>query len=220
MEILGYGEDALTLWALTARLGEVLTQLHDPTAPSGCRVFYRPSFGRAGGRGSPQFGEFDFILLAGQVLYLGESKWDRSPEKMTDGVLQLQKVQVERHKLFRFYVDEWASGSYASWRDFARQANEMPQLKRMVKTIAPDGSLLAHNLQTVLQEITGYYVHKPEVKNVLLYLHQRAVAGQPPDAAGNGFELVRLDYSEIAYDGFVRFELHAGVGITEGTEGG
>ncbi len=157
-------------------------------------------------RESPQFGEFDFILLAGQVLYPGESKWDRSPQKMTGGVLELQKVQAERHKLFRFYVDEWAFGNYPSWRDFARQANETPQLKSMVKTIAPDGSLLAYNLQTVLKVIRGHYARKPEVKNVLLYLHQGAAAGPPPDAAGNGFELVRLDYSEIAYDGFVRID--------------
>jgi hypothetical protein len=191
---------------MTAKLDAVLEQLHDPSAPSGCRVFLRPSFGRAGGRESPQFGEFDFIILADKALYLGESKWDRSAEKMTGGVLQLQKDQVDRHKLFRFYVDEWAFGSYAGWRDFAREAGGKPQLKSMGKVIAPDGSLLARNLQTVLKEIRDHYGTMPRVANVLLYFHQGMNAGPLPAAAGNGFDLVRLDYSEIAHDEFVRID--------------
>jgi hypothetical protein len=49
MKIAGYGEDFLTLWALTRKTKEVLTQLEDNNPPEQCKLIYRPSFGRAGG---------------------------------------------------------------------------------------------------------------------------------------------------------------------------
>jgi hypothetical protein len=68
MELLGYGEDALTFWALTRRLGEILAPFGDTPAQT-IAVFFRPSFGRRSStsklnptqRGS-QFGEFDGII--------------------------------------------------------------------------------------------------------------------------------------------------------------
>jgi hypothetical protein len=57
----GYGEDALTLWALTNKLPTILEKLRDNSAPSECEVLFRPSFGRRGGEINAQFGEFDFI---------------------------------------------------------------------------------------------------------------------------------------------------------------
>lgn len=60
-KLFGYREDAFTLWALKRRTDEVLRQFNDPTNPSDCLVFYRPSFGRSGGEGSAEFGEFDAI---------------------------------------------------------------------------------------------------------------------------------------------------------------
>ena len=80
MEIIGYGEDALTLWAMKKRLDFILDKLNDPTDPDNCKVFFRPSFGRRGGPKSSEFGEFDFILLSIKRVYLGESKWERSSE--------------------------------------------------------------------------------------------------------------------------------------------
>lgn len=58
-ETLGYGEDALTLWALEKHRSEILNKLDDQTTTSDCLVFFRPSFGRSGGKGSAEFGEFD-----------------------------------------------------------------------------------------------------------------------------------------------------------------
>ena len=69
MNILGYGEDALTLWALQNILPFILEMLHDSSVPSQCDVFFRPSFGRRGGKRSSQFGEFDFIILSEDRLY-------------------------------------------------------------------------------------------------------------------------------------------------------
>ena len=46
-EIFGYGEDALTFWALKRHLSEILKELKDKTEPSDCLIFFRPSFGRS-----------------------------------------------------------------------------------------------------------------------------------------------------------------------------
>lgn len=110
MEILGYGEDALTLWSLKNKLDYILASFGDSSDVSKCRAFFRPSFGRSGGNKSSQFGEFDFIILAKQHLYLGESKWDKSPEKIVNGQMDLRSEQLLRHRLFKLYVEEWAFG--------------------------------------------------------------------------------------------------------------
>ena len=59
MKLLGYGEDALTLWVLRHRLDKLLDSIDDKSDPEGCVAYFRPSFGRSGGPNSSQFGEFD-----------------------------------------------------------------------------------------------------------------------------------------------------------------
>lgn len=207
MEILGYGEDALTLWAITNRLPMILQALKDTSTVSRCRTVFRPSFGRKGGERSAQFGEFDFILLAERCLYLGERKWDRSSEDVQEGVLQLREQQRRRHDVFKFYVEEWAFGSYSNWRDFAREGRAKLRLRHIEKPIAPEGSLLASNLQTLLGVVKSHYATVPDVKNVLLYFYTGANASQLPTKAGKDFAVVPLDYSEVVLDGFVRIRV-------------
>ena len=207
MEILAYGEDALTLWAMKAKLPAILQALNDSSDLSRCQVFFRPSFGRSGGESSSQFGEFDFILLAKQYLYLGESKWQRSSEKIQAGVLALRDEQLLRHKIFKFYVEEWAFGSYASWREFERKANPKLQRVGITKPIAPEQSLLAANLQTVLCVIKKHYTALPLVKNVLLFLHNGVGISDIPQKAGRDFEVVPVDYSETAFENFIRLKV-------------
>ena len=68
MKLLGYGEDALTYWALTQRLTDILQPFGD--SPNKTEViFFRPSFGRrsssnpdAPNERGAQFGEFDAII--------------------------------------------------------------------------------------------------------------------------------------------------------------
>src|SRR5512143_1712426 len=92
--IFGYGEDALTYWAVTSRLGEMLQALGDKSLPADATVIYRPSFGRRGSIGptatneqySAEFGEFDAILGTRQAVYLVESKWDSSSEIRDDQI--------------------------------------------------------------------------------------------------------------------------------------
>jgi hypothetical protein len=201
MQIIGYGEDALTLWAITNKLGVILRKLGDDTEPSACKVFYRPSFGRRGGESRAEFGEFDFIILARDLLYLGESKWDRSSEEIKKGVLKLRAEQTRRYEVFKFYIDHWAYGDYSIWAEFVEKTQPL-----ISKRLAPAGSLLASNLQTVLGAIRERWPSKPTVKDVLLYFHG-GVSDQPiPQRVGGDFALVPLDYSEVALDHFVSTE--------------
>jgi hypothetical protein len=173
MQILGYGEDALTLWAIKNKLGVILQTVNDFSAPSMCQVFFRPSFGRGGGS---QFGEFDFIILSKDRLYLGESKWDRSSEEFEDGVLELRDEQKLGHRIFKFYVEQWAFGSYSSWREFTDKAQLELQLHDIAKPLAPENSLLASNLRTVLGVIKEHYAATPDIRNVLLSVLEKSGA--------------------------------------------
>lgn len=207
MDILAYGEDALTLWAITKKLPTILQALDDQTDPSQCQVLFRPSFGRSGGPKSSQFGEFDFIVLASQRLYLGESKWQHSSEKVVAGVMTLREEQLNRHRLFKFYVEEWALGDYTDWNKFQAEAPSKLKTLGITKPIAPAGSLLAANLQTVLGTIQKHFPSMPEVQNVLLFLHRGPSTLSFPAEAGDDFKVVLLDYAEVAENNFLRLSL-------------
>jgi hypothetical protein len=207
MRILAYGEDALTLWAVTQKLSVILQALDDSSDPDDCQVLFRPSFGRSGGERSAQFGEFDFLVLAAEHLYLGESKWQGSSEKIRDGVLALRHEQLLRHRIFKFYMDEWAYGQYDKWPDFEVKAVSKLENMDIVKPIAPAGSLLASNLQAVLGAIQKHYLRKPELHNVLLFLHNGWDARNLPQSAGDDFRVVPLSYAEVAVGDFIQLSV-------------
>ena len=68
-EIFGYGEDAFTLWAFKKRISEILDKLNDHSSQSDCLIFFRPSFGRSGGKGSAQLHQLlqPFILRTKKI---------------------------------------------------------------------------------------------------------------------------------------------------------
>ena len=196
MKLLGYGEDALTLWALTRQLDTILSELPGSSKAQNCEVLYRPSFGRKGGKKGAQFGEFDFILLTERAVFLGESKWDRSPEEIRDGALNLRQEQKDRHKIIRFYIDRFAFGRYKTWAEFrAAEASGFAE-GEFGKALAPDGSLLASNLEHVLLRIRKRFDSPPEIIDVLLYLHKNREEASLPSKGPKGFQVVRLDYSK------------------------
>ena len=207
MQILGYGEDALTLWALQNKLPEILERLDDASDPATCRAFFRPSFGRRGGDERSEFGEFDFILLAAEYLYLGESKWDGSSEVIVDGKLELRAEQLLRHDLFKFYVREWAFGHYLDWQEFEHQAEPKLTQVGITKPIARAGSKLARNLAAILAVIRKQYATLPAIKNVLLYLHAGGAVSRLPHAAGRDFTVVPIDYSDDVSGSFIQLSL-------------
>jgi hypothetical protein len=203
MDILGYGEDALTLWALKNKLPAMLEKLDDKSSLSECKALFRPSFGRRGGENKAQFGEFDFILLSKEQLYLGESKWHRSSENINNGLLELREEQRLRHKVFRFYVEEWAFGKYTSWSEFEKAATIKLQTYNIYKPIAPAASLLRANLTTVLDIIKQHFGILPPIKNVLLYLYYGSTTHLPPKSEATDFEVVSIDCSEGVTENFV-----------------
>jgi hypothetical protein len=207
MKILSYGEDALTLWAIKNKLDQILQTLQDPSDPSTCKIFFRPSFGRSGGEGSSQFGEFDFIILSEDCLYLGESKWDRSSEKIEGGILQLREEQLLRHRLFQFYVENWAFDSYSSWSEFTQKRKSVLKGLGIRKPLASEKSRLAANLQTVLSIIKKHFSSSPDIRNILLFLHDGRTAEQLPRQAPRDFHLVPVDYSGHTIGNFVKIDI-------------
>ncbi len=192
-KILGYGEDALTLWLLKNKPDEILKRFNDKTQPSDCFSFYRPSFGRSGGQGSAEFGEFDAILASEENVYLIESKWDNHrPNTKTD--LMLRPEQTKRHEVFRWYLSNWSQKYSNDWEAFAKDKGaDFVSGKK----IAPQNSLLAMNLQQILSQLHGHCPNcsnDDHVKKVLLFFH--IFDSNPPKKTSAGFEIVPLSYEE------------------------
>jgi len=209
MKLYGYGEDALTLWALKMKLPEILEALEDNSTLSDCELFFRPSFGRRGGEKSSQFGEFDFIILARDRLYLGESKWDRSPEVTDIGTIALREEQITRHKLFAFYVRHWAVGQYCSWEEFFKAAPSLLEQEKIKKPLAPTNSLLTENLMTVMSIIRKHFSHEPQIHNILLYLYGSAKEKTiPKNVEGEEeFQVVALQYPDSNTGNYIFIEI-------------
>ena len=112
----GYGEDALTYWALQTRLACILDQLNDKSSEGETIVFYRPSFGR---RGCAIFGEFDAIIATPQAIYPIEAKWSKSSE-VKNGGIEITDKQIKRHEIFAWYLERYAACRPQSWEDFVK----------------------------------------------------------------------------------------------------
>jgi len=174
--ILGYGEDALTFWAITERLDLILKELGDDSDPAECTVFYRPSFGRSG-----LYGEFDAIILTASKAYLVESKWDGS-----GNLKGLKEHQIRRHKILEWYHDKWKGEVGEDWDEFARK-NNLSFSKKFSRYIHSSNTTLSQNLQTVLNLMID-----KEIENVLLYLHRGK-----PTVIDTDFKIVEIEYEPI-----------------------
>jgi len=167
MRILGYGEDALTYWALSQHMTDVIGRapLNDGSPPEQTLFIYRPSFGRAGGDGSAQFGEFDAIVATPKAVYLIESKWTGEP--IINGQVILAGRQTRRHDVFRWIREQWLAQGPVDWGGFYTEQNrdDFGALFNG-KPLAPPGSRLASNLQYVLHQLPG---HDVPTEDVLLY---------------------------------------------------
>lgn len=205
--IFGYGEDAFTLWASKNRISDVLKQFEDQTDPSKCLCFYRPSFGRSGGEGSAEFGEFDSIVVSSKNIYLIESKWD-DLSNFNKTEITLEYEQILRHTLFSWYLTHWNEGYLENWSSFVKEYSDDFQKAFPEKKIAPPNSLLASNLQLVLKKVYEHFGRlpsKPNVKNLILFFYD-ARKSKPPSKAPEDFTLVSIDYSQEAKDGFISID--------------
>ena len=171
INILGYGEDSLTLWALSTKLETLLEKINENSNDSNHIIFYRPSFGRGKPLKEPtdtkaEFGEFDAILISPKSWYLIESKWDnlRVQKRVT---INLSPVQILRHNLFTWYFNNWqVNNNYEQFYDSYEKIFPEKFLKKQRK-IAPKNSLLSKNLEFILGKKSTN-----NIKNVFLYFHQ------------------------------------------------
>lgn len=185
-ELLGYGEDALTLRAITERRSCLLESLKDnPDADALC--IYRPSFGRRGAsqtEGEPSkhsaFGEFDAIIATAKSIYLIESKWHRT-SGANKGSITLSENQIRRHQIFEWYLDAWSSFAGTRWDEFVAEYGS--NFTFAPTCIAPAESALAKNLQYLLERLTkkaGRAEREGRVVHVLLYFTQEEDVNPAP----------------------------------------
>ena len=200
-KILGYGEDAFTLWALKHHIFPILKKSQDQTIPSDCLIFYRPSFGRGD---DAEFGEFDAILVSSENIYLIESKWDNLAS-FKNGEITLEKQQKIRHRIFSWYILHWDKMYSNNWESFGKEQMNDFQKKFKERRIAPTGSLLATNLEfilTMLQKHFGKNSSERNIKNVLLFFYDKNES-TPPTKITKGFNLVAIDYSKEIKGNFI-----------------
>ena len=200
-KILGYGEDALTLWALKQHTSKILDEFQDKTPISECLIFYRPSFGRHSKVNSSVFGEFDAILASRKNIYLIESKWDNLTE-FNKEELSLRKEQTLRHKIFQWYLTHWNKKYYGNWQSFINE--HQTDFKIENKTIAPKNSLLSRNLEYILKKIHQHCesISESNIRNVLLFFYD-AEKSKFPVKTNNLFKLIPIDYSREIKGNFI-----------------
>ena len=199
VKIVGYGEDALTLWALKHHVSKILEEFKDKTAISDCLIFYRPSFGRHSKANSSVFGEFDAILASKENIYLIESKWDNLT-KFDNKELMLSDAQTLRHEIFSWYLTHWNKKYYGNWQTFA---NEHQNDFKFNNKIIARNSLLARNLESVLNKLQEHChsLSSDNIKNVLLFFH--GAKSTPPTKTNEGFKPIAIDYSKDIKNNFV-----------------
>ena len=190
--VIGYGEDALTYWALTEKIESVLQKLRDKSNPSDCLLIYRPSFGRRGGSGRAEFWEFDAIMATPQSVYLIESKWDGSSE-IKDGIIKLRSEQILRHRIFVWYFTRWKKDGFQSWSSFIERYESEFQKEFNGKKIAPSKSKLSRNLEYVINQL---HDHSKERSNVLLFFNSEG-SSSPTNIVPKDFRLIIVDYQKL-----------------------
>ena len=199
-EILGYGEDALTLWALKRHVSTILNHFKDSSSPSDCLAFYRPSFGRHAKENSSVFGEFDAIVASPQNIYLVESKWDNLVESKKDELV-IRREQLMRHQILTWYLTHWKKYSN-KWADFIEEQQNTFNFGS--KTIAPANSLLAKNLEFVLNkllECCQAFSSENNVKNILLFFYRGK--SRAPLKISEAFTPIAIDYGKEAPNNFI-----------------
>lgn len=204
--ILGYGEDALTLWAMNSRLSIILKELKDDTKTEDCLVLFRPSFGRNGGNNSAPFGEFDAILSTKKKNYLIESKWDNL-DKNNRTTIHLGPNQVLRHEIFAWLYTNWIENRPNNgWDDFF-QKMQTSSVTKFNKPMAPKDSLLAKNLESVLKLLSEDKQNNCSVENILLHFYRGSASNKVANIITKNdnvvFKIINFDYESILCKNYI-----------------
>jgi hypothetical protein len=203
MQIYGYGEDALTLWAMKYKLGEILAKLDDKSDPDKCTVFYRPSFGRRSGPTRSEFGEPDFILMSETYLYIGESKRIKPDDKKIDKYFKIKDVQKFRNIVFRNYLDKWLSGNYEKWDEFRANNPTIPDPKYKTRRVPETERIQAKNLFSVLKMVKEKYTNGLKLQDIMLFFHLLPEGKQIPEKTDCGWDVIPINYFEAMRGNFV-----------------
>ncbi len=206
--LLCYGEDCLTLWAMREKLEMILRTFEDDTAVTDCLVFYRPSFGRSGGKDSSEFGEFDAIIASRKNIYLAESKWDNLNKQRKDKLF-LRKEQLLRHEVLTWYLDNWNKRYLGQWHAFVNDhINALREFGKRLPTNQKRKTLLVTNLEFALSRLLNYcrgFSSRNNIKNILLFFYDSRVS-TPPTEVNADFALINIDYSKKIEGNFIELE--------------
>lgn len=208
MAILGYGEDALTLYALSHGLEDILRQVGDYTTRGETVCLFRPSFGRKGtaehGSSRSEFGEFDAIIGTVKAIYLTEAKWSSSGE-IKRGIVTLRKEQLRRHAVMREYIREWHRERPSDWGDYMNRMK--PILSAFVPALKPPSldTQLGRNLHFVL---TALSCCGTMVSDLLLFLSLSEQCIKPSHC--EGFTIVSYLCEREEQSSFVRLDGFSG----------
>jgi hypothetical protein len=206
MQILGYGEDAFTLWILKHNPQHVLRELGDPSDPSQCLAFFRPSFGRSS-KGKCMFGEFDCILASSSKIYLIESKWDHAKNGRKKTV-KLDLEQIERHRRFSWYLSHWDIKHRGNWDAFREDVADSFRHDFPACKLVPTKSLCRKNLELALARLHEHQADPVAFQNpvhVLLYFYgtrRKGIEGVT-DTDDLEFHPVNFDYSTFVTGTFI-----------------
>jgi hypothetical protein len=179
----------------------LLNKVGDISIRNNCSIVYRPSFGRMGGAGSSQFGEFDAVIISEKSVYLCESKWDKSSENIQKGKLRLRKEQIRRHEILRFYIDNYGYGKYQNWAEFQKASQNCEEMTKHPKTIPGENSLLARNIQSLINEVKIIHKTKPNINNLLIYFYNST--NKAVISTEEGFQIITMDYSKALEGQFI-----------------
>jgi hypothetical protein len=213
MELIAYGEDSLTLWALQNKLKCILKPFEENIQESDCKIFYRPSFGR-GGRSQSNFGEFDFLIVSNKAVYLGESKWDNFGY---NSLPYLKEEQKRRHKIFNCYIEAYfentcLEGYYPPTYLFEQVENKFEKYDIKNQTTPGEDCILSENIISVLQIIDNHIFienrikNLPIVQNVLLYFYN-GINNRPTQEENDCFKIIPINYSGELEGNFIKINI-------------
>jgi len=186
MNIYGYGEDFLTLWAVKHKMLNIIEELEGKPYSNKPVVIYRPSFGRGGSLST--FGEFDLIFATTKI-YLVESKWEQSSEvrgPQGNRNISISDIQKTRHKKLKWYLiksSEYLNRNFNNWNDFRAQFNQEFNEKFQYRdkhgdikypTIPKQTSILANNIYNVsklLRDQISRSITADMIEDILLYFY-------------------------------------------------
>lgn len=173
--------------------------------------FYRPSFGRKGGKKNPSFGEFDFVMFTTAALYLGESKWDKSKE-IKNNTVELVDVQKNRYEIFKRYIFNWLNFAGNDWNEFKEKLEADEIFKNLKGKVPSRDTVMAKNLKYILENVKKFYgEHKnPKIYNLILcFYNENSKKDKVVKNKKDGQVLIRkIKYNPATgHDGFVEIKI-------------